>query len=410
MNIRKILKIFHLVSISKYLYIKILYKIFNYRRTVIKSDCHKKKIFIDLSNIINTDYKTGVQRVTRNLFSEIKKISSYEVIPVYSSLLKNGYMELSCCGSDFGINKLKKTNKIISVQTGDIFFGLDIAYTITLSQIHNIKYMADNGVKIFFIVHDILPLEYPDYFSRHTDLLQKKWLSEFSNYSTLLCVSKTVAEKLECWLYYKNIEIKDIKWFYNGYALDNALDNINIHYKNKNIIFTVVGTIEPRKCHLQILYAFKILWDKGINIKLIFVGKNGWNNSKIISEINKYKKNNNFVWYDNASDSLLEEIYKLSDCIIMASVDEGFGLPIIEAVHFNKYLILRDIKVFREITDGNAYFFSGYKAITLANAIQQWISLYNKGQAPSSQDIKIYSWHETAEYVMKHLILKSGVV
>ena len=41
--------------------------------------------------------------------------------------------------------------------------------------------------------------------------------------------------------------------------------------------FLMVGTIEPRKAHAQILTAFEVLWETGkLNINLVIVGKEGW--------------------------------------------------------------------------------------------------------------------------------------
>ena len=42
----------------------------------------------------------------------------------------------------------------------------------------------------------------------------------------------------------------------------------------------------------------------------------------------------------------------------MLSKCEGFAIPIVEALHFNKKLILSDIDVHREIYDNSSMFFS----------------------------------------------------
>ncbi|MFN0630266.1 glycosyltransferase, partial [Bacillus anthracis] len=40
--------------------------------------------------------------------------------------------------------------------------------------------------------------------------------------------------------------------------------------------FLMVGTLEPRKGHAQVLDAFENLWKGGANLNLVIVGKVGW--------------------------------------------------------------------------------------------------------------------------------------
>ncbi len=40
--------------------------------------------------------------------------------------------------------------------------------------------------------------------------------------------------------------------------------------------FLMVGTIEPRKGYLQTVEAFSELWNEGIDVNLVIVGKEGW--------------------------------------------------------------------------------------------------------------------------------------
>ncbi|MBK6649318.1 MAG: glycosyltransferase [Betaproteobacteria bacterium] len=40
--------------------------------------------------------------------------------------------------------------------------------------------------------------------------------------------------------------------------------------------FLMVGTLEPRKGYLQALDAFTLLWDSGVDINLVIVGREGW--------------------------------------------------------------------------------------------------------------------------------------
>ena len=52
-----------------------------------------------------------------------------------------------------------------------------------------------------------------------------------------------------------------------------------------------------------------------------------------------------------------------------------------------------------EIAGDNALYFNGLEPIDLANAIEEWISLYNSGKAPDSSKIELRTWKDCAEEV-----------
>jgi glycosyltransferase involved in cell wall biosynthesis len=54
-------------------------------------------------------------------------------------------------------------------------------------------------------------------------------------------------------------------------------------------------------------------------------------------------------WLKNISDQTLQKLYEMASGILVASHGEGFGLPIVEAMHYGKSLLVRDIPVFREV-------------------------------------------------------------
>jgi glycosyltransferase involved in cell wall biosynthesis len=86
-------------------------------------------------------------------------------------------------------------------------------------------------------------------------------------------------------------------------------------------------------------------------------------------------------------DEQLEAIYGRSHCLIAASEGEGFGLPLIEAVHHKLTIIARDIPVFREVAGEHAYFFDAPMADGLVQTVKYWLELFENGQHPKSDDI-----------------------
>ena len=61
-------------------------------------------------------------------------------------------------------------------------------------------------------------------------------------------------------------------------------------------------------------------------------------------------------FYPRVDDSALRLAYAGADAMVHASLMEGFGIPVIEALACGTGLILSDIPVYREIADGQAMF------------------------------------------------------
>ena len=112
----------------------------------------------------------------------------------------------------------------------------------------------------------------------------------------------------------------------------------------------MVGTIEPRKGHEELLKVFDLLWNEGETAAIVFIGKIGWEVDGLIKEIRKNKMfGNRLFWLDNCSDEFLLEIYKGASGLLVSSLAEGYSLPIVESQNFGMPVFARDIPVFREI-------------------------------------------------------------
>lgn len=155
---------------------------------------------------------------------------------------------------------------------------------------------------------------------------------------------------------------------------------------------------------------------RGIDVKLVVVGARGWkglpdNEARNIPLIIKRLKNHPGTWSPldclvDVSDEYLEKIYAVCVCLIAASDDEGFGLPLIEAARHGLPIIARDIPVFREVAGDFAAYFKGSEGADLAEAIRSWLDLRDSGCCPDSSKIRWLTWEENVKR-LKEILLAS---
>jgi glycosyltransferase involved in cell wall biosynthesis len=237
-----------------------------------------------------------------------------------------------------------------------------------------------------------------------------------TNLSGAICISESVAKELQVWVDQNKSSSKNkfsINWFHLGADVENSVPTRGLPSDAVYVLsqlklrpsFLMVGTIEPRKGHQQVLDAFEDLWKSGAEINLVIVGKQGWMVDILVSRLRSHSElNKRLFWLEGISDEFLGTLYENSACLIAASYGEGFGLPLIEAAQHKLSIIARDINVFREVAGKHALYFSGPEPKALADIVKRWLELNASDKAPQSTNMPWLTWKESVKQLKKVLL------
>ena len=380
------------------------------------SENFNQRLFIDLSVIHGHDHKTGIQRVSRALYYNLKLVYGGEVIPVYSDDLGKSFFIFD---SLYDNGHAPITGAAVSFNPGDILILVDLhpGLTINLYNSSAAKYIKNIGARIYHVVYDLLPVIQPDKFWPELVSEFEAWLSSIHNSDGVLCISNAVADEL--YEYYCITKPKEngslpIHWFHLGSDINNSAPTRGLPADTDKVLarlrtcpsFLMVGTIEPRKAHSQTLAGFDKLWAKGAEVNLVIVGKEGWKSEVLLDRLRSHpERGKHLFWLEQISDEYLEKIYTNSTCLIAASYGEGFGLPLIEAARHGLPLLVRDIPVFREVTAGHAHFFADrLEPLTISAAVEAWLEQYRQGKHQRSDAIPHYTWKDSARQVLDAIL------
>ena len=113
--------------------------------------------------------------------------------------------------------------------------------------------------------------------------------------------------------------------------------------------------------------------------------------------------NHQLFWLSGINDKVLENLYQQANCLIAASLDEGFGLPPLEAARFQTQVLARDLPVFREVLGDYPTYFSSFSALELADVIEHWIESKHLGKGVDLATLK-RTWAENIEDLKAVLI------
>lgn len=372
----------------------------------------QKQLLVDISVIYQNDSGTGIQRVVRALLTQLLSTppAGYIVQPIIATR-KSSYRAISLDTSDSSLD----TSKLISIQPGDIFLGLDLSAHIIPAHHNQLSKWKTQGAVLHFVVYDILPIHHPEWFSRKLSRAFRRWIKTIAILAdSAICISaSSEADLVKCFRDQYNLPTDCIptKVIPMGWDISSSnpskglplnfealLSQIKLH----NTIL-IVGTLEPRKGHVQVLDAFEVLWQDGNNLNLIIVGQSGWKTEVLQARIQNHPYfNKHLFWLDKASDEALIKLYQACDGVIVASLAEGFGLPLIEAISHGKPVLARDLAVFKEIAGHNVDYFAEVSATGLSLAITNWVKI-KFGIQPSKVDF-LYTWEDSYNQLVRILI------
>lgn len=125
-----------------------------------------------------------------------------------------------------------------------------------------------------------------------------------------------------------------------------------------NSFFLAISTNAPYKNQQTILNAFKIYCNAGGKKKLVFVGT--FSSESEAGRVFNILPNNvreKIIFKTRISNSELGMLYQNASCFISASLFEGFGMPVVEAMSFGLPVLLSDIPPHREVSLNKGEFF-----------------------------------------------------
>ncbi len=111
------------------------------------------------------------------------------------------------------------------------------------------------------------------------------------------------------------------------------------------------------------------------------------------------------IFHNGVSDIEYERILANNAVLASASLDEGYGLPIAEALAMGVPVVASNIPIFHEVADGGALYFDPKRPKTFANAVMKLDTkkardtLTTTGKAHSAT----FSWEASAQTLLDAL-------
>ncbi len=161
-----------------------------------------------------------------------------------------------------------------------------------------------------------------------------------------------------------------------------------------------VGTLEPRKDIGSLVEAMESIWQRQPESPdLVIVGRVGWKSAALLDRIATSRCSSRIHRIGHATDEDLPGIYRAAELLVFPSLDEGFGIPPLEAMASGLPVVARDIPSLREI-GGASILRVGVRGVEpLVRGIEQLLGLPAEGQRRARIGIEraaLFSWDAAA--------------
>lgn len=254
-------------------------------------------------------------------------------------------------------------------------------------------------------VHDLTPLYFKT--GRASTLHPLLYEVKYRAFSFILSqqvqharhiITPSQAVKNEVITQFKNVEKDKITPIYEGvdYELQKTEPNNELSKRYPFSFCVYVGNFYPHKNVENLISAFA---HTQTDVKLILVGPEDYFAVRIKNLIEELHQSDRILLHHAGQKKDLVFFYKNALALIHPSLSEGFGLPLVEAMHFNLPIIASDIPVFREILGKNYASFDPFSIESMQIKIDDTLKV-QKIESDYSKLQKQYSFFRMTNHIL----------
>lgn len=269
------------------------------------------------------------------------------------------------------------------------------------------RWIANNPIQATFFVHDLIPIDFPQFCSEGAYRSHKLKLETMARLGhNLISNSRYTAGRLRAYLdenAYGSLPV-DICRLGTGPLVEvSAKQNKSIRKRRcGHPYYVCVGTIEGRKNIALLLDVWRQLAARvrSENMpRLVIAGGRGWSNDEVLYDLENMTDIGSYIVEVNGlSDMELRNLVAHAEALLAPSYVEGFGLAPAEALARGVPVIASDIDAHREL------FAPGLYLVDPA-AISEWLRLIEIAPNQAALSKKV-NWSDFARGVIESTIRK----
>ncbi len=261
--------------------------------------------------------------------------------------------------------------------------------------------ILDRRIPQVTVVHDLLPLSFPPEYPRQQHYFRHLVPRALRLSRRVIADSQSTRSDV-----IRRFEIAPEKVTVVSPGYDPALyspgDNGAEPSVGPDPYLLYVGNLLPHKNLPRLLDAFAIL-RRRLQVRLIIRGE-GWPayTRSLYEQVETLGLAESVIFLEYADEETLRDLYRRAACLVLPSLGEGFGLPVLEAMACGLPVITSRVSSLAEIAGDAAVTVNPYDATELSDAMHRVLTdrdlredLRRRGLERAGQ----FTWRQTAEHV-----------
>ncbi len=263
------------------------------------------------------------------------------------------------------------------------------------------------------VVHDLIPLYMPELFTKEHKQ-RFRFFTELCRRQADAVIAVSNATRKDV-LYYMKFPEEKVKVIYEGAnpRFNEERDEAGIRetmekYHIDSDYILCLSTVEPRKNMLRTIQAYEqCVLEKQLPYKLVIVGGSGWNNGAIYDYVQQHQLQKYVIFTGYVSNEEVKHIYANATLFIYASLCEGFGIPVLEAMQSGIPVITSNVSSMPEVAGNACELIDPYQIEELKEAILRVLGSEERRNAMRRMGLaqaKQFSWEKCAREVWQYMM------
>ena len=228
---------------------------------------------------------------------------------------------------------------------------------------------------VLVTLHDLLSIEHPEWFAAGVVSRHEALMRSLERAGAILVPSQWTRDKLVALRPTFASKAEIVNWFpdpsFVPHDPDRKDDAVLLRLGIRSPYLLCVGTLEPRKNLVNLLKAFRIIRSRSVgDLALVIAGKRGWNLESLRKEIGDRSSSDHISFLGYVAQVDLPALYRKAHAFVYPSWDEGFGLPILEALASGCVVVASDIPPFHELYSDAVVFVDPHAPESIAEGIR----------------------------------------
>jgi glycosyltransferase involved in cell wall biosynthesis len=261
---------------------------------------------------------------------------------------------------------------------------------------HHLPLLLNKRIAQVVTIHDVVWRQFPETMRPRNLLLERALMGpSIRTADHVICVSRFTASEVS--RYYPSA-IGKCRVIHEAAEENVTLDRLPIGMPERYLLF--VGTLEPRKNLPRLLRAYARLKGDEAVPPLVIVGGGGWGGEDLPGLVAELELADRVKLCGHVADGELQALYAGASCLLMPSLYEGFGLPVLEAMQHGVPIIASSTSSLPEVAGDAGMLVNPYSEDEIANAIRRLVheqGLHAELSQRASARSRQFSWQRAAE-------------